>query len=199
MGKTHSWCCQIIYDNIRITVSQKDEEMQSFMSHTNTILKCNLDCFRFGRRTTVIVFHTVRCLAAYLCRYGPYYETFIVGRIFMGITSPNVNLTMYVISKCVLDFTSACKSALCKIVCQITQYHLISSGWDSWSKTESYFWIHLEYKLLNGRISDTWYSQLHSWSQNPHVHLHLATCYFLYFDNVCIIPKNTIKFHICLC
>ncbi|ELT90485.1 hypothetical protein CAPTEDRAFT_108874 [Capitella teleta] len=52
---------------------------------------------RFGRKTTVLGCHTVRCIGAYLCLYSPLYEFFAIGRVIMGMTSPSVNLTLYII------------------------------------------------------------------------------------------------------
>ncbi|ELT90483.1 hypothetical protein CAPTEDRAFT_108872, partial [Capitella teleta] len=52
---------------------------------------------RFGRKTTVLGCHAVRCIGAYMCLYSPIYELFAIGRVIMGITSPNVNLTTYII------------------------------------------------------------------------------------------------------
>ncbi|ELT95137.1 hypothetical protein CAPTEDRAFT_120455 [Capitella teleta] len=52
---------------------------------------------RFGRKKTVLGCHFVRCIGCYLSLYSPLYELFAFGRVIMGITSPNVNLTLYVI------------------------------------------------------------------------------------------------------
>ncbi|ELU16565.1 hypothetical protein CAPTEDRAFT_106525 [Capitella teleta] len=52
---------------------------------------------RFGRKKTVLGCHFVRCIGCYLSLYSPLYELFAFGRVIMGITSPNVTLTLYVI------------------------------------------------------------------------------------------------------
>ncbi|ELT90484.1 hypothetical protein CAPTEDRAFT_108871, partial [Capitella teleta] len=52
---------------------------------------------RFGRKRTVLLCHTIRCIGAYLCLYSPIYELFAFGRVIMGITSPNATLSLYII------------------------------------------------------------------------------------------------------
>jgi hypothetical protein len=87
---------------------------------------------RFGRKTTVLGCHTVRCIGAYLCLYSPLYEFFAIGRVIMGMTSPSVNLTLYIIGEYASDvrvFTNHCHIFL---VAEVTSVE--------WRSTFGVFW-----------------------------------------------------------
>ena len=52
---------------------------------------------RFGRKPTVLVFHTIKIAGSILSLYAPNYETFVVSRFVIAVGSTASNLATFVI------------------------------------------------------------------------------------------------------